>query len=79
LGAEDGPRTQHLLALGFLFVELLGEVREANFFIALTLGHDAVVEGNVGVSAALFVNFKSLRRFVAYIQTFGIAFGVRKT
>lgn len=43
---------------------LVGWGPEANLFIAHTLGYDAVVECDVGVSGALFVNIKSLRRFV---------------
>jgi hypothetical protein len=69
LRRSGGPhRTPHLPAVGFLFVELFGEVCGANIFVAHALGHDAVVESDNGVAAALFrepripAAFRCLRR-----------------
>src|ERR1700722_19635009 len=58
----------------FWLLEALRQVFETNILIALALGHDAVVEGDAGVSTMLLVNFKTLRRFVAHIEAVGIAF-----
>src|SRR5580658_7739830 len=54
-------------------LESLRHVGQTDVLIAFALGHDAIVEGYVGTSAALFVDLKTLRCFVAYIETFGIA------
>src|SRR5271169_4461478 len=54
----------HFRALCFLFVELLGEVREANFFIAHALGHNAIVKRNARMSAAQFAHHKRSARFL---------------
>jgi len=67
-GAAEGRTGRHLPAVGFLFVELFGEVCGANIFVAHALGHDAVVESDNGVAAALFrepripAAFRCLRR-----------------
>jgi len=80
-----GPRrsgrlrgTSRNLALGFLFLELLGDIRKAKVLIAQALGHDSVVEGDIGMPAALFVDLESLQRFVRDIKTFRIALGSQK-
>src|SRR5580704_2739043 len=73
LRVSGGPHsTPRILTVCFSFIELLGEVLKANIFIAHALGHDAVVESDVRVSTTLFVDLKSLRCFVAYVETLGI-------
>jgi hypothetical protein len=58
-----------------LVVDLLGEILETNILVAHTFGHDAVIEGDVGMAAALLANLKSLRRFIAHVEAFRITFG----
>jgi hypothetical protein len=43
----------------FLPLVLFGDVRQTNVFIAGALSDEPIVERDVGVSAALFVNLKS--------------------
>ena len=53
-----------------LLLHLLGYVDQAFVLVSYTLGHDAVVEVDVGVSAVLLADFEALRCLVGYVQAF---------
>src|SRR5579863_1396429 len=75
-GAGCGRHQRRLARLGTLqFFQVLGHVGHADILAALALGHDAVVEGDIGTSAMKFVDFKAGGGLLAYIKTLAFAFG----
>ena len=59
----------------FHLLVFLCDVRQPNSLKAVALGHDAIVESDIGTAAAQLMHFKSLRGLVAHIEAFAIAPG----
>ena len=62
-------------ALGFLFFELFGQVRQADGFVACSFGYYAVIEGYSGGSCGQFADLEARRGFVRDVEAFAVSGG----
>src|SRR5580658_5745598 len=62
----------------FHVLGFLRDVRQANVLEAAALGHDAIVERDVGTTSAHLMNLKPLGGLAADVEAFAIALGSEK-
>jgi hypothetical protein len=58
-----------------LVVELFGDIRQTNVFIAYAFGHDAAIEGNAGGPAAKFMHLEGGCRLLVYVESLTVLAG----
>ena len=68
-------RTPYLFTLGLQPLKSLGLIPQADVFVTITLGHDAVVKCDAGGSSAKLMHLKRVGRLVADVQPLTVAFG----